>query len=86
MKWGENMETRLYDIIMDKLIDSGLSKRGFAELHNIPHAWFIEFTNPDKPFRPLQIKTQALLVRELGIDIKSLRDYNTWVIEQRGGK
>lgn len=70
------METELYNIMYNKLLESGLSKRKFCEHFGIPHSWFIEFMNPDKPFRPMQIKTMALLHNKFGIDMKTIKAYN----------
>ena len=70
------MNTTLYDIILDKLLESGLSKRKFCEKYGIPRPWFIEFMNLDKPRRPLQIKTQSMLQRCLGIPYEVTDEYN----------
>jgi hypothetical protein len=70
------MNTMLYKIILNKLLASGLSKRKFCEKYGIPRPWFIEFMNPDKPFRPLQIKTQGMLQRSLGIPYNITEEYN----------
>ncbi len=77
------METELYKTLNEMLLDSELSKRAFCKQHDIPHAWFIEFMNPTKPFRPLQVKTQGLLKNHLGIPIKMMIDYNNAIIKER---
>lgn len=78
------MNTRLYKIIMDKLYESGLSKRDFARTYDIGHAWVIEFTNPDKPFRPLRTTSISKLHKNLDIDIEVLEEYNREVLQERG--
>lgn len=77
------MDTELYKFMINKLYESGLSKRAFAEEHGIPHAWFIEFINPDKVFRPMQVKTKSLLMREFGIDSSMVDAYNNYVYDER---
>lgn len=77
------MNTKLYNELLEKLLHSGLSKRGFCKKYNIPHAWFIEFMNPDKVFRPLQVKTQALLVNNLGIPYEYTVEYNEIIKKER---
>lgn len=78
------METELYQTLLKLLLESGWSKRKFSENYNIPHAWFIEFMNPDKPFRPLRIKTISLLYNTFGIPYNVIDDYNKWVLKERG--
>lgn len=70
------MNTELYKQLLEILIDSGLSKRKFCEKYNIPHSWFIEFINPEKPFRPMQVKTISLIHKTFGIDIDVINAYN----------
>lgn len=76
------METELYSTLQKMLECSGLSKRGFCKKHNIPRAWFIDFMNPDIRFRPIQIKTQVKLERNLGIPLEMCREHNK-IIKQR---
>lgn len=78
------MNTTVYKILEDKLIESGLSKREFAKKYNLSHAWFIEFMNLDKPFRPMQVKTMSALHHTFGINIEDIKEYNKWVLEERG--
>ena len=77
------MNTTLYKVLLEKLLDSGLSKRMFCEKYNIPRSWFIEFMNPNKIFRPLQIKTQGLLKNNLGIDYEISESYNKEILRER---
>ena len=77
------MNTELYKTLFDMLLKSGLSKRAFCEKHGIPRAWFIEFINPEKPFRPLLIQTQGLLLNQLGIPYKMTEEYNKVIKEER---
>lgn len=78
------METELYEVLLNKLLESGLSKRKFSEKYNISHSWLIDFMNPDIPFRPLQIKTQGVLFNNLDIPYKISKAYNDWVYSERG--
>lgn len=77
------MNTELYETLFDMLLRSGLSKRAFCEKYGIPRAWFIEFINPEKPFRPLLIQTQGLLLNQLGIPYKMTEAYNNEIKAQR---
>lgn len=77
------MNTELYNILQEKLLDSELSKRAFCREYKIPHAWFIEFMNPEKRFRPLQVKTQGLLRNHLGISFEVTDAYNKAVRQGR---
>ena len=78
------METELYKTIMSKVLATGLSKRSFAVKYNIPRVWFMDFLNPNTDFRPLQVKTQSMLIETLNIPSYVLDDYNKWVREKRG--
>lgn len=80
------MNTELYKMLNSLLLDSELSKRAFCKKHEIPHAWFIEFMNPSKPFRPLQVKTQGLLKNHLNIPIKVMNEYNDYIMKERSVK
>ena len=75
--------TELYQSIINKLFESGLSKRQFADKYGLNHAWLIEFTNANKKFRPLQIKSMSLLHRTLDIPYEIMEDYNKKVLEMR---
>lgn len=75
--------TEFYQIMMNKLLENGLSKRQFANKYGLNHAWLIEFTNINKKFRPLQIKTMSLLHKALDIPYNVMDDYNKKVLEMR---
>lgn len=77
------METELYKMLNTLLIESGMSKRTFAESNNISRPWFIEFINPYKDFRPLQTRTMNLLKTSLDIPIEVMMAYNDWVYKER---
>lgn len=77
------MNTELYKTIKIKLLESGESKRGFAEKHKLPRAWFIEFMNPKKPFRVLRVQTMSMLHSVLDIPYEVIEDYNTWAEENQ---
>lgn len=78
------METELYKTITDKVLETGLSKRKFASKFNIPRVWLMDFLNPSTDFRPLQVKTQSILIKNLDIPYEILKDYNEWVRMKRG--
>lgn len=80
------MDTKIYKLLNKELIKSGLSKRKFCEKFKIPHSWFIEFMNPEKPFRPMQVKTMSLLHYTFNFDIEVMEEYNKWVLEERAGR
>ena len=77
------MDTLLYKTVMKILYSTGKSKRVFAEQYEIPRAWFIDFTNPNTAFRPIQPKTIGILYSKLGIDPSICEEYNEWVYEER---
>lgn len=77
------METELYQTMVELLLSTGLSERKFCERYEIPHAWFIEFMNPNKPFREMQWKTMSMLKNKFNIEQQVCIDYNTWVVENK---
>ena len=78
------MDTELYNILQTKLYESGMTRRNFARLHGLSHAWFIDFINPKIKFRPLQTKTIKKLHDEFDISFEILRDYNEKIYKERG--
>ena len=77
------MRNELYNMVMDKLYRSGMSKREFAYVNHIPRSWFIDFTNTKIPFRPLSSKTIGVLWNNLGIEPTVCEEYNKWVLKER---
>ena len=78
------MNTEFYKIMVDKLRDSGCSKREFAKLCELHYATIIEFFDTNRIFRPLSVKTMSRIHKHLEIPYEIMEVYNKQILKERG--
>ena len=77
------MNTEFYKQLVAIQRKHEVSKRKFAKMCGVSYGTFIEFFNPDKPFRPLLDQTMAKIHNNLGISYEVMEDYNKAIKEER---
>lgn len=77
------MNTEFYRQLVAIQRKNETSRRGLAKMCGLCYGTFIEFFNPDKPFRPLREQTMAKIHNSLGISYEVMEDYNRIVKEER---
>lgn len=77
------MNTEFYNQLVAIQRKHAVSKRKLAKMCGVSYGTFIEFFNPDKPFRPLLDQTMAKIHNSLGISYEIMQDYNNTIKKER---
>lgn len=77
------MNTEFYKQLVAIQRKHAVSKRKLAKMCGVSYGTFIEFFNPDKPFRPLLDQTMAKIHNTFGISYDVMEDYNNIVKQER---
>lgn len=76
-------ETRLYEEMVDILQEKECSIRQLAKECNISYLTFVQFFNPDMPFKMISNKTRYKIHNHLGISHDVINEYNDIILKER---
>lgn len=78
-------ESRFYKEMVEIMQEKECSIRQLAFECGVNYLTFLQFFNPDTPFKPISNKTKFRIHNHLGIDYEVIDEYNKMVLEERGG-
>lgn len=75
--------SRFYKEMLQVLNDKECSMRELAAECNVSYLTFLQFFNPDLPFKTLRPKTKAKIHNHLGISYEIMNEYNKMILEEK---
>lgn len=76
-------ESRFYKEMVKVMSEKEYSIRQLAKECNVSYLTFLQFFNPNYPFKPLSSKTKFKIHNHLGIDYDVMDEYNELVLKER---
>ena len=76
--------SKFYQEMTRVLNEHECSKRQLAMECGISYLTFLQFFNPELPFKPLSQKTKSRIHNHLGISYEVMDEYNKEVLKERG--
>lgn len=78
------VESRFYKEMVKIREEKHLSIRQLAFYCGINYLTFIQFFNPNLPFKPVSQKTKYRIHNQLGISYEVMDEYNELIYKERG--
>lgn len=76
--------SRFYKEMVKVMNEKECSIRQLALECGVSYLTFVQFFNPNYPFKPVSNKTKAKIHNHLGISYEVMNEYNEMVLKERG--